>query len=70
MLHLLFSAIHLVNQNLTFLRNVSPLRIGELILAHPDPLLHARGDGLTRVGVEWRKTAQATKKRKDRRHRA
>lgn len=50
-------------QNLTFLRNISPLRIGELILTHPDPLLHAWGDGLTRVWVERRKPAQAAKRR-------
>lgn len=47
-------------QNLTFVRNIGPLRIGELVLAHPDPLFHAGGDGLTRVRVERREPAQAT----------
>lgn len=35
--------------NLTFVRNIGPLRVGKLVLAHPDPLLHAGGDGLARV---------------------
>ena len=42
------------------MRNIGPLGIGELVLAHPDPLLHAGGDGLTRVRVERRKPAQPT----------
>lgn len=46
--------------NLTFVRNIGPLRVGELVLAHPDPLLHAGGDGLARVGVERWKPAQTT----------
>lgn len=44
--------------SLTFVRNIGPLRVGELVLAHPDPLLHAGGDGLARVGVERWKPAQ------------
>lgn len=56
--------------NLTFVRNIGPLRVGELVLAHPDPLLHAGGDGLARVGVEWWKPAQTTDgKQKDRHQR-
>lgn len=43
---------------LTFLGHVSPLGVGELVLAHPDPPLHSRRDGLTRVGVEWREATQ------------
>lgn len=42
------------------MRNIGPLRIGELVLAQPDPLFHAGGDGLTRVRVERREPAQAT----------
>ena len=37
---------------LTLFRDVLPLRGGELVLAHADPLLHAGGDGRARVGVE------------------
>jgi hypothetical protein len=32
--------------------DVLPLRVGELVLARPDALLHARGDGQTVVRVE------------------
>ena len=42
----------------TLLGHLAPLRVGELVLAHPDPPLHARGDGLARVGVERREATQ------------
>ena len=32
--------------------HIRPLRLGELILPRPDPLLHTRGDGEAVVGVE------------------
>lgn len=43
---------------LTFLRHVRPLGVGELVLPHPDPLLHARRDGQAVVGVERRVSTQ------------
>lgn len=51
--------------SLTFIRNISPLRVRELILAQPDPLLHARRDGLTCVWVERRKPTQTRKRRRE-----
>lgn len=54
--------------DLTFIRNISPLRVGELVLSHPDPLLHARGNGLTCVGVERRKPTQTGKQRRRQSH--
>lgn len=48
---------------LTFLRDISPLRIRELILAQPDPLLHAWRDGLTSIWIEWRVSTQPRKKK-------
>lgn len=44
--------------SLTFLRHLSPLRVGELILAHPDPAFHPWRDGLARVGVKRREATQ------------
>lgn len=60
-----FVVIYFYIQSLTFLRDVSPLRIGELILAQPDPLLHAWRDGLTCVWVERRKPAQTINRREE-----
>ncbi len=38
--------------------DVLPLRVGELVLARPDALLHARGDGQPVVRVEGGKPAK------------
>ena len=48
----------------TLLGHLTPLGVGELVLAHPDPPLHARGDGLARVGVERREAAQPARWRR------
>lgn len=45
-------------RSLTFLRHLSPLRVGKLVLAHPDPAFHPWGDGLAGVGVKRREAAQ------------
>lgn len=44
--------------SLTVLRHLSPLRVGELILAHPDPAFHPWRDGLASVGVKRREATQ------------
>lgn len=51
-------------QGLTFLGNINPLRVGELVLAQSDPLLHARRDGLTCVWVERRKATQTREQKR------
>lgn len=45
----------------TFLWHLRPLRVGEFILAHPNPPLHAWRNGLARVGI---KRGEATQPRK------
>lgn len=45
---------------LTFLGHLGPLWVGELVLPHPDPLLHPWRDGLACVGVKWREATQPT----------
>ena len=47
-----------LDQLLGVVTHIGPLRVGELILTRSYPPLHARGDGETMVGVEWRKPAQ------------
>ena len=48
-----------LDELLGVLGHVGPLWLGELVLAGPDPLLHARRDGEAVVGVEGRETAQS-----------
>ena len=47
---------------LTFLWHFSPFWVGEFVLAHPDPPLHSRRNGLARVGVKWGEAAQTAEK--------
>lgn len=47
-----------MQRSLTILGDLRPLGVGEAILAQTDPPLHSWGDGLARVGVEGRETAQ------------
>jgi hypothetical protein len=42
--------------------DVLPLRVGELVLARPDALLHARGDGQPVVRVEGGEPAKPESK--------
>ena len=38
--------------------HILPLGVGKLVLARPDPLLHAGGDGQPVVRVKWWEPAQ------------
>ena len=44
--------------------HIRPLWLGELVLAGPDPLLHARGYGEPMVGVERGESTQSEKMNK------
>jgi hypothetical protein len=48
-----------LDEVLTVRGDVGPLRFRELILARSDSFLHAGGDGLAMVGVEWGKTTNS-----------
>ena len=50
---------HVPDQLLGLLADVAPLRVGEVVLAGPDPLLHAGRDRQAVVAVERRESAQA-----------
>ena len=49
---------HPPNEIFGVLRDVGPFRLGKLVLARANALLHAGGDGKTMVAVEWRKPTQ------------
>ena len=54
---------HALDEVLGIPGDVGPLRLGELVLPRPDPLLHARGNGQAVVTVERGEATQAAERR-------
>ena len=54
-------AEHTLDEGFGLTTHILPLRVGKTVLASPDSLLHARGNGMSMVAVERREATQSEK---------